>query len=327
MSTCRPNHPKIWHNLEMTRATSRLTAVLLALLVTSLWSTSWVLIKLGLRSDLPPVTFAGLRYTLAFLSLTPLVVWNSHYRRQAAGLKKPDWSRLAILGLFTYTLSQASMFVALSYLSAAMLGLVLNLTSLFVALAAILALKESPSSRQWVGITLTLLGIGVYFLPLDIGGTQWAGLLFAFICLASNVPSSLLSRQINRTKTFSPLIVTWASMGVGSLLMLLAGLLTQGLGHISWSDWVIIAWLAFVNTALAFTLWNYSLRTLTATEASVINNLMLPQIAILAWLFLNETLSSKQIVGLILVGVGVLIVQLRRSNAAQRTGVPSERPI
>jgi len=48
-------------------------AVLQALLVTFLWSTSWVLIKVGLE-DLPPLTFAGLRYGLAALVLLPLAV-------------------------------------------------------------------------------------------------------------------------------------------------------------------------------------------------------------------------------------------------------------
>ena len=43
----------------------RLRAILQALLVTTLWSTSWVLVKIGLE-DIPAVTFAGLRYFLAF---------------------------------------------------------------------------------------------------------------------------------------------------------------------------------------------------------------------------------------------------------------------
>ncbi len=45
-------------------------AVLQALFVTFLWSTSWVFIKLGL-TDIPALTFAGLRYSLAFLCLLP----------------------------------------------------------------------------------------------------------------------------------------------------------------------------------------------------------------------------------------------------------------
>jgi drug/metabolite transporter (DMT)-like permease len=45
-------------------------AIAQALLVTFLWSTSWVLIKVGLSDlELPPLSFAGLRYLLAALIL------------------------------------------------------------------------------------------------------------------------------------------------------------------------------------------------------------------------------------------------------------------
>ena len=45
---------------------------------------------------------------------------------------------------------------------------------------------------------------------------------------------------------------------------------------------------AVVNTAFAFTVWNHTLRTLTAVESSVMNNTMLIQVAVLAWLILDE---------------------------------------
>jgi len=106
-------------------------------------------------------------------------------------------------------------------------------------------------------------------------------------------------------------------MGIGSLLLVIIGGITQGFGSMAWRDWVIIIWLAVVNTAFAFTLWNHTLQTLTAVESSVINSLMMPQIAILAFVFLDEALSLKEIFGLILVGIGILIVQLKRRNQVQ----------
>jgi drug/metabolite transporter (DMT)-like permease len=77
---------------------------------------------------------------------------------------------------------------------------------------------------------------------------------------------------------------------------------------------MIIAWLAIVNTAVAFTLWNKSLQSLTAIESSIINNTMLPQIAILAWIFLDEPLNLRQILGLGLVTIGIIIVQVWRGK-------------
>ena len=125
---------------------------------------------------------------------------------------------------------------------------------------------------------------------------------------------AVMGRSINRRRTLSPLAVTVASMGIGSVVMLVAGITTQGLPALSAQSWAIIAWLAVVNTAFAFTLWNLTQRTLSAIETSIINNTMLIQIAILAWIFLGERLGARAIVGLALAAIGTLIVQLRRAK-------------
>ncbi|MEJ2749982.1 MAG: DMT family transporter, partial [Anaerolineae bacterium] len=109
-------------------------AVLQALFVTFLWSTSWVLIKFGL-ADIPPVTFAGLRYFLAFLALIPF------YRRSPKvtplrALSRRDWLNLAGLGLLYYTITQGSQFMGLAYLPAITFSLLLNATAVVVAVLA-----------------------------------------------------------------------------------------------------------------------------------------------------------------------------------------------
>jgi drug/metabolite transporter (DMT)-like permease len=103
-------------------------------------------------------------------------------------------------------------------------------------------------------------------------------------------------------------------MGIGATLMLGIGLIFQGLGKLTLLDWGFIIWMAVVNTALGFTLWNHTLRTLTAVESSILNSLMMPQIAILAVVFLGEQLDLKQIIALVLVGIGVLAVQLKKTT-------------
>ena len=100
-------------------------------------------------------------------------------------------------------------------------------------------------------------------------------------------------------------------MGVGSTALLAAGLLVEGVPTISLQNFLFILWLAGVNTAFAFTLWNHTLRTLTAAESSICTGTMLIWIPILAVLFLGETLNLKAIIGLIAVGAGTIIVQLR----------------
>jgi drug/metabolite transporter (DMT)-like permease len=293
----------------------RVTAILLAIFVTLLWSTSWVLIKIGLRNSLPAITFAGLRYTLAFLCLIPFVFFNRTQRTALKNLTHKDWIKLSLLGVVYIAITQGAMFLALSYLPANMVSLLLNLTSVFVGLAGIFLLKEFPSWLQWTGIALAAVGVGVYFFPVSLPPGQATGILIGLFCMFANVASSLFSREVNRTGSLPPLIVTFITMGVGSVLMLIIGLAVQGSGMLTGTDWAIIAWMAVANTALAFTLWNQSLQVLTAVESSVLNSLMMPQIAILAWVFLGETLNTKSIVGLVLVGSGALIVQLKKRKS------------
>ncbi len=294
------------------RSSQQFAAVLQAVFVTVLWASSWVLIKFGLRLSLPALTFAGLRYTLAFLCLAPWVLLNSGNRTAVKALTRKDWGRLALLGIIFYTLTQGSQFLSLAYLPAAMVSLLLNLTPVIVGLFGMIFLREHPSLGQWLGIALTVIGVAVYFLPLGMQGVQVIGLFIALGGVLSNAASSLLGRQANRPAGSSPPIVTFISMGIGSLVLLSIGIIFQGFGKLDLQSWLLVGWLAVVNTAFAFTLWNHTLRTLSAVESSIINSLMMPQIAVLAFVFLGEALNGKEIFGLVLVGVGVIVVQLQK---------------
>ena len=99
-------------------------------------------------------------------------------------------------------------------------------------------------------------------------------------------------------------------MGIGSLLMLLFGLLIEGLPIINPTNWAYLIWMAIINTALGFTLWNITLRSLQAMESSIIANTMMILIALLAWIFLGEGLNAKQIAGGIMTGIGAMLVQV-----------------
>jgi drug/metabolite transporter (DMT)-like permease len=248
-----------------------------ALFVTFLWSTSWVLIKVGLEA-IPALTFAGLIYTLAFILLLPWALRHGTVQRLTA----QQWRSLALLGLVFYTLTQGAQFLALAYLPAQATSLVLSFSPAAVGLLAAWTLGEGVGFRRILGIVLYLLGVLLYFYPLGFPQAQIVGYALAAIAMVANAVGSVLGRSINRDGTLSPLTVTVVSMGVGSVALLVTGLSVQGLPTLSLSSWAIIIWLAVVNTAWAFTLWNHTLRTLTALESSLVNNTMLIQIALLA---------------------------------------------
>jgi len=300
-------------------------AVLQALLVTFLWSTSFILVKIGL-TDIPALTFAGLRYTLAFAVLLPFALQNKH-RKQLRSLPPAIWWRLILLGLLFYSLTQGANFLALFYLPAATTSLLFNFTPVIVAFLSGILLREPPLRHQLTGVLVFIIGTIVFFYPLQIPLQKIIGLTIASVGVLANALSSVLGRHINRDSGLDAMSVTVISMGVGAIVLLVVGLLTQGLPKLSWQNWAIIVWLAVVNSAFAFTLWNHTLRILSATESSIINNSMLVQIALLAWLFLGEALTWRELLGLGLATVGIMIVQLVKSNAPSSSNGDAQETI
>jgi len=288
---------------------SRSISILQALFVVFLWATSWIFIKIGLH-EIPPIIFAGLRYFLAFVVLFVVLLF-SDYKREIAVLPKQIWVHLIILGFLFYAGTQGASFVALAYLPAVTVNLLWSFSSVAVAFLGIIWLSESPTFFQWGGIVLAVIGAFIYFYPVAIPEAQIFGVFVAVIGISANALSSIMGRDINRSAKYPPLIVTVVSMGAGSIALLATGLFVEGVPVMGLKSWSIIVWLAVVNTAFAFTLWNHTLRTLTAMESSIINGTMLIWIPIFAVLFLGESVTGKEIIGLIAAGVGTLIVQLR----------------
>jgi drug/metabolite transporter (DMT)-like permease len=292
---------------------SHRAAVLTALLVTVLWSSSWVLIRWGIDGqDLAPLTFAGLRYALGAVVL---VAWllarrDTAIRALSGGTRTVAW--LAVYGVLLITVTQGAQFVALANQPAATTSLVLGLSPLLVALSAAVWLGESPTVRQAAGVALVALGTALF-----AAGELWAtvdGMVAAIIGLVAVTASSVLGRDINRDARLSPAVVTAVSMAVGATVLLVTGLLLEGVPVLTPVAWLLIGWLAVVNTAFAFTLWNRSLQRLTAVESAAINNTMLIQVAVLAWIFLGEWPGTVGLAGIAIVIVGVLLVQQRRQE-------------
>jgi len=285
-------------------------ALALALVVTVLWSSSWVIIRFGLNDEgLRPITFAGLRYVSAALVLIGVVGSRSSARASLRSLDKQQIAGLAVLGVVLIAVAQGAQFVALDNQPAATTSLVLSMTPLLVAAVAGRSLGEHATTRQLIGALLVVGGAGMYFSG-SLAATA-LGMAAAGVCLVANVAGSLLGRNINRALHRSPLVTTSVSMTFGAVLLLAVGIATEGVPSVSATAWAFIGWLAVVNTALAFTMWNHSLRHLTATESAAINNTMLIQIAVLAWVFLAETPSAIQVLGILAVTIGITAAQRR----------------
>jgi len=187
-----------------------------------------------------------------------LVLINPTRRSTFRSISPANWIKLTLLGVFFYTINQDAYFIGLSLLPANTTSLIYSFGPLFIAMASGYLIKEAPSTIQWIGIITSISGALIYFLPFNQSMGQELGYLVALVSVLANSFSSLLGRHINHKSGLTPLVVTTVSMGIGSILLLIIGGLTQGLDQLKFSSWLIIGWLSVVNTTFAFTLWNLS---------------------------------------------------------------------
>lgn len=315
------------------QAPDRARAVALGqtLLVTILWATSWVLIKVGLDDlHLEPLAFAGLRYALGAAVLAP-IGWRALRRARATG-RTPDRrlvARTLLLGLFLYSAAQGLQFAALDVLPAAAVGMVLATIPVWVGLIAWRRGEEAGSSWQVAGIAIAVVGALLYFGAVDLGAAGPVGLALAAGCAFASTTGQHLARDLNRDaqdRLGGAVGLTTLSMTAGSIVLLAVGVALEGWPALDSRGWLIVAWLAVVNTAFAFTLYNHALRKVTAVESSVIVNLLLVMVAGLAWVFLGERLDLRQIAGLGLVTAGTIAVQLAPRLRAARPAPAARGP-
>ncbi len=296
----------------MTPSSQRKKSIFAGLFVTGLWATSWVLIKFGLK-DIPPILFVGLRYTTAFLCLLPFY-FQLIRKKKVQAIPNSLVFKLILLGLLLYTLTQGANYIGLFRLPAITANLISSFVSLIVALLGIVILKEKPAGIQWLGLMLVLGGTWVYFAGNTQNTTDWVGILIVFGGVLASALAVILGRSINQYSGLHPLQITTLSMGSGGVLLLIIGLMVETMPAVfSLKSIAIILWLAVVNTAFAFTVWNWTLQSLTAVESSVINSAMQIEIPIMAVVFLNERLNWQTLFGLILAAAGIVIVQVGRT--------------
>lgn len=290
------------------RRLPHLAAIGLALLVTFLWSTSWILIRWGLDDeDLDPLGFAAMRYGLAAGVLLMWVAARPADRRSFQRLERTDLKPIATLGLVLYALTQGAQFVAIDRQPAATTSLVLAATPLLVAIVSNRSLAEAPTPRQIGGAVLVVTGALFYFAG-SLGAT-FVGMAAALVGLFANARGAVLGRQVNRSGAVPAVVITACSMTVGAAALGLTSVVVDGWPSLTGRAVLIVVWLAVVNTAVAFTWWNISLQELSALESAALNNTMLLQIGLLGWIFLDEQPGPAGFIGIGLVSVGVLLTQ------------------
>ena len=288
-----------------------------AFVVTVLWSSSYVLIKWGL-ANIPPLYFATARYALAFAILLAfdLATRKRGSRNGTGGMKQVIL--LVVAGLGGYTIAQGLQFVGLYYLPAVTTSFLLNFNPFFVLLLSIGLLGEGTSLTQLGGVGIALIGAWAFFSQQAALEGNVIGILVVIVSGLGWACYVVVARVLQRSGRMGSLRLTTTTMGIGVAGMVVLTLVTGQYAPLRLSGILIIVWLATANTALAFFMWNWSLKSIPAYELTVFQDLMLVEIAILAFIFLQETITPFMVGGMALVLVGVLIVQFKAKRASPR---------
>src|SRR5437660_1398883 len=129
------------------------------LILCGIWGSTWLFIKIGLR-DLPPITFAGIRFVLAAAILLTLALIS----RVPWPRTRRDWSVIAISGTLQFALNYGLVFWGEQYISS---GLAAVLQSSFPAFGLVIAHFYLPyeriTTKKAAGVLLGVIGVAVIF--------------------------------------------------------------------------------------------------------------------------------------------------------------------
>jgi drug/metabolite transporter (DMT)-like permease len=291
-----------------------------------LWSLNAVIAKIVLESaGLSSMRLAQLRATGAALIL---MVGVALVRRASLRTNRRELVFLAVFGVLGLAFVQLFYFVGIQRLDIG-IALVINyLAPVFVALWARFYVHEPVRRRLWLAIALSLLGLslvvelwgggssldGVGVLACLVTALAYAGyVLMAEHSLETGRDVySLLAWGFTFAALFWAVVQPWWTFPVeqveGSVSLL------GRFDDIELPVWLLIGYIVVLGTVVPFIMLVSALHHVPATRVTIVAMLEPVLAAIVAWIWLGEELAAIQIVGGLIVLVGVLIAQSARAE-------------
>lgn len=274
-----------------------------------LWGSSFVALKLAFQVYDPMVVifFRMFIATLCFVAL----------RRRFRGIPyhRGDWKPLLLLAFFEPCLYFIFEAWALVYTTASQAGMIVSILPLMVAAAAHFLLKEHTSKRTLAGFALAIAGAAW----LSVGGqaTESApnpvlGNFLEFVAMIFATGYTIMIKKLSLR--YPPLFLTAVQAAAGSVFFF-------PLMFLPWAELprtfdpmaaTAIVYLGVVVTLGAYTLYNYGVSRIPASQASSFVNLIPVFTIIMGWLILNERFTAYQWAASAMVFTGVFLSQDRR---------------
>jgi drug/metabolite transporter (DMT)-like permease len=288
---------------------SRLVWLLLCLI----WGSTWLFIKLGL-SDLPPFTFAGIRFVIACSILFTLIA----ARRLPLPRTRADWLLLATTGVLSFSLNYGLLFWGEQYISSGLAALLQATIPAFgLVIAHFYLPKEQMTPVKIFGVVMGVAGVGVIFSnQLSVAGPRaLAGCAALILGSACSAYANVLVKA--RGANLNPAILAGGQMFFGLIPLLLIGIPLEGSPlNFHWTRVAVISlfYLSIVGSVAAFLLYYWLVQHMDVTKTMLVA-LVTPVIAVtLGVLVLNEELNWRTFAGgaMIISGIGLIVLRKTR---------------
>lgn len=285
--------------------------VMLVLLIL-FWGASWPIYKIAVPYT-PPLLFSGLRAFLGGVLLT-ILIWKS---RQQIQWKK-HWKKYVVSAFFNCVLFFGLQTIGLNFLPGGLFSVLVYVQPILLGVFAWLMLDEYLSGIRVIGLIIGFIGIliaswdGLSYHVSVIGvtlalatGVAWA---YGVICVKK------VSKEINAFW-----MVAIQSM-IGGLFLLINGVMFESWSDIVWNGPFLFGLIFGVTIGMpaAYIIY-YTL--INKGEASKVGSatFLVPIISVLIGVvFLDETLTMKLLIGMILVGISIYLVNFNEKKAKER---------
>jgi O-acetylserine/cysteine efflux transporter len=225
--------------------------LLLALAVVAVWGTNFVVIRVAL-DHLPPLLFASLRFTLAFLPAALFV-------------RKPDvkWRYLAGYGLLIGAGQFALLYIAMDgHISPGLASLVLQ-SQVFFTIGLAMWLS-GERLRPFHIVALLLATAGILVIVAHGGGSATPLGLVLALCAAMNWAGGNQVARASGVTNLLPFVI-WSSLFAfpalfaASLILEGPGRIGEALSHAGAATWAAVAWQSVGNTMFGYAAWGWLL--------------------------------------------------------------------
>lgn len=293
--------------------------LLVWLLLSTIWGSTWLFIKLGLDEGLPPLTFAGIRFVIASL---PLAMWLV-IRRTPLPKDHRDWVLMIGTGLLTFAANYGLVFWGENHISSGLTAILYTTLPLFGLVSAHFLLPSEPMTIPKVsGVLLGIAGVALIFshqLYIDDPMAIWGSLAIVAAALGTAYAGVLIKA---RGGHFDPFVLTTVQMISGFIPMLAIFIPLEGNPlSFHWTPMAILSlfYLAFIGSSLTFVLlyWLYRHMEVTKTQLMPLMSTLIA--VVLGAIILHEELSWRTAGGGAAILVGLALATWRPGRVRSRT--------